>query len=59
MESRQTALPIDFIENKVRPLMHTRPEWHLENTSYGNYELDLKMCQLKALLYDFKWVDDR
>lgn len=46
----------DFIESRVSTLPFVPEEW--EVGSRHGYKLDLKMCQIKALVYDFTWADD-
>ncbi|XP_048761100.1 toll-like receptor Tollo [Ostrea edulis] len=48
----------DFVERRIHPLTIQPVEWGVE-TKGSNYELDLKMCQLRELVYSFHWGDER
>ena len=52
------SLPGNFIERRCYPCQVQPQDWRLD--PQGNfYELDLKMCQLKTLEYDFEWGQER
>lgn len=51
------ALSQEFIDQHTHPLTFTRPQWGLDIRG-ALYELDLKMCQMKTLSYDFKWATE-
>ena len=50
----------DFVERHIvsLPAQVIPDAWNLDR--HGQvYSLDLKMCQLKSLDFDFRWGDDR
>ncbi|XP_069126733.1 protein phosphatase 1 regulatory subunit 7-like [Argopecten irradians] len=51
------ALSQEFVDHHTHPLSYTRSQWRLDLQG-ALYELDLKMCQLKTLTYDFSWAKD-
>lgn len=48
----------DFIERRTHVCQVIPPQWKLDPQGQY-YELDLKMCQLKELQYDFYWGKER
>ncbi|KAK3090435.1 hypothetical protein FSP39_011833 [Pinctada imbricata] len=47
----------DFVERRLHPLTHLPEAWTVD-LGGKYYELDLKMCQLRSLDYEFRWGDD-
>lgn len=54
-----SVLKSDFIERKCHASRTLPSAWRLQDSQGQYYELDLKMCQLKSLEYDFKWGTER
>jgi len=52
------GLKQDFVERRCHPCQVILPAWKLDPSGQF-YELDLKMCQLKSLEYEFKWGKER
>lgn len=52
------GLSPEFVENRIHTLTHVPVEWSVDlRDKY--YELDLKMSQMKMLVFNFKWGDER
>lgn len=47
-----------FVERKIHPLTILPLDWGVESKG-SYYELDLKMCQLRKMIYSFQWGDER
>ncbi|XP_064626048.1 protein phosphatase 1 regulatory subunit pprA-like isoform X2 [Lineus longissimus] len=52
-----TLLNRDFINKKLTWIAYVPDKWDVPRGNY--FQLDLKMCQLTALKYNFNWHDDR
>ncbi|XP_071120540.1 uncharacterized protein [Mytilus edulis] len=51
------GLSPEFVENRIHTLTHVPVEWSVDlRDKY--YELDLKMSQMKMLVFNFKWGDE-
>nr|XP_022317515.1 uncharacterized protein LOC111120823 [Crassostrea virginica]XP_022317516.1 uncharacterized protein LOC111120823 [Crassostrea virginica]XP_022317517.1 uncharacterized protein LOC111120823 [Crassostrea virginica]XP_022317518.1 uncharacterized protein LOC111120823 [Crassostrea virginica] len=46
-----------FVERKIHPLTILPLDWGVESKG-SYYELDLKMCQLRRMIYSFQWGDE-
>lgn len=59
-ENMTTYLSADYIEHHITPLPYASiPEgWHIDSGGQF-YQLDLKMCQISALHFDFQWGKER
>lgn len=51
------GLPPEFVENRIHTLTHVPVDWNVDiREKY--YELDLKMSQMKTLVFGFKWGEE-
>ena len=47
----------DFVDRRVSLVKRVPAEWEVSPGYY--YQLDMKMCQIRELKYDFRWGDDQ
>ena len=47
----------DLVQKQVTSLPFVPEAWEV-GARYG-YKLDLKMCHIKDLVYDFTWADEK
>lgn len=54
-----TYLKENLVEKRIRSLKKCPDSWQVDYRIHQYYELDLKMCQIKRLSYNFKWGDEK
>lgn len=54
-----TIVKENFVEKRIRSMKKCPDSWEVDYRIHKYFELDLKMCQIKRLNYDFQWGDEK